>query len=166
MATRSRIAIETTAGKVRSIYCHWDGYPGNNGKILMEHYTDKEKIINLIELGDISSLAPEVNTDLPHTFNSPVEGVVVAYGRDRKEKIKDYRDVNRTNSYTKSACGCSKLAGDAEWIEQGYRPYFVEDNLAKNWVNWWVYNPRYNWGDTPEIEALKNKRKNYGPKGP
>lgn len=102
MATRSRIAIETTAGKVRSIYCHWDGYPGNNGKILMEHYTDKEKIINLIELGDISSLAPEVNTDLPHTFNSPVEGVVVAYGRDRKEKNIDFKSHVDVNDFFKS----------------------------------------------------------------
>ena len=102
MATRSRIAIETRAGKVRSIYCHWDGYPGNNGKILMEHYTDREKIINLIELGDISSLAPEVNTDLPHTFNSPVEGVVVAYGRDRKEKDIDFKSHVDVNDFFKS----------------------------------------------------------------
>ncbi len=86
MATRSRIAIETPAGKVRSIYCHWDGYPEHNGEILFKHYSDPEKLSKLIELGAISSLAPEVSTDKPHTFDSPVEGVVVAYGRDRGEK--------------------------------------------------------------------------------
>ena len=27
MATRSRIAIELSDGTVKSVYCHWDGYP-------------------------------------------------------------------------------------------------------------------------------------------
>ena len=40
MATRSRIAIEKENGTVESIYCHWDGYPENNGRILVENYTD------------------------------------------------------------------------------------------------------------------------------
>lgn len=87
MATRSRIAIEQPDGTVESIYCHWDGYPENNGQILVEHYGDHEKVQALIDLGDISSLAPNVEAapDTGHTFNDPVDGVVVAYGRDRGE---------------------------------------------------------------------------------
>ena len=87
MATRSRIAIEKQDGTVESIYCHWDGYPENNGLILVENYTDPEKVQALIDLGDISSLAPNVEAapDTRHTFNDPVDGVVVAYGRDRGE---------------------------------------------------------------------------------
>ena len=87
MATRSRIAIEKEDGTVESIYCHWDGYPENNGKILVENYTDREKVQALIDLGDISNLAPnvEADPDTGHTFNDPVDGVVVAYGRDRGE---------------------------------------------------------------------------------
>jgi hypothetical protein len=87
MATRSRIAIEKEDGTVESIYCHWDGYPENNGLILTENYKDHEKVQALIDLGDISSLAPNVEAgpDTGHTFNDPVDGVVVAYGRDRGE---------------------------------------------------------------------------------
>ena len=87
MATRSRIAIEKEDGTVESIYCHWDGYPENNGKILVENYKDHKKVQALIDLGDISSLAPNVEAapDAGHTFNDPVDGVVVAYGRDRGE---------------------------------------------------------------------------------
>ena len=87
MATRSRIAIEKENGTVESIYCHWDGYPENNGRILIENYKDHEKVQALIDLGDISSLAPNVEADphTRHTFNDPVDGVVVAYGRDRGE---------------------------------------------------------------------------------
>ena len=87
MATRSRIAIEKENGTVESIYCHWDGYPENNGRILIENYKDHEKVQAFIDLGDISSLAPNVEADphTRHTFNDPVDGVVVAYGRDRGE---------------------------------------------------------------------------------
>lgn len=90
MATRSTIAIETTDSNgnriVKSIYCHWDGYPENNGKMLQECYTDREKVEALIELGAISSLGSSIDPDGPHSFNSPQPGVTVAYHRDRGEK--------------------------------------------------------------------------------
>lgn len=55
MSTRSRIAIEI-GDKVKSIYCHSDGYPEGVGAILKKHYTDPEKIEKLMELGDLSRL--------------------------------------------------------------------------------------------------------------
>jgi hypothetical protein len=109
MATRSTISIvdtRTKDGQGRTIYCHWDGYPSNNGRILLESYTNPEKINALIDLGDISSLADNVApkaegvlrkmnenykydlipTTQPHSFDSPHDGVVIAYMRDRGEK--------------------------------------------------------------------------------
>lgn len=72
MATRSRIAIENEDGTVESIYCHWDGYPENNGQLLLGNY-DYEMARELIDLGDISALAK--NPDR-----------VEAYHRDRGEE--------------------------------------------------------------------------------
>ena len=88
MATRSRIAIELEGGSVESIYCHWDGYPSNNGVLLLENYTDRKKVEGLIALGDISSLDEEVEpTDgSQHSHASPEKGVTVAYHRDRGEE--------------------------------------------------------------------------------
>jgi len=109
MATRSTISVVNTRtkdGQGRTIYCHWDGYPSNNGRILLEHYKDAKKVNALIDLGDISSLAENVSpgkegirrkmnanyeydlmpTKEPHSFDEPHQGVVVAYGRDRGEK--------------------------------------------------------------------------------
>jgi len=88
MATRSRIAIEHPDGSIESIYCHWDGYPENNGVLLREYYRDREKVEKLIALGDISYLEREVDPDPDedHTFVNPQTGVVVAYRRDRGEK--------------------------------------------------------------------------------
>jgi hypothetical protein len=73
MATRSRIAIENQDGTVDSIYCHFDGYLRGVGKKLMEHY-DKEKLKNLIELGDISVLGESTED-------------TEAYHRDRGEDL-------------------------------------------------------------------------------
>lgn len=134
MATRSRIGIVNDNGTVTSIYCHWDGYISNNGKILLEHYTDKEKVEKLISLGSISSLARNVDPDPKggtfrgkynpekdeyekkpakgvHTFDSPQEGVVVAYHRDRGE---DWEDVKpREDKSVKDFI-------DGDWEEYGY----------------------------------------------
>jgi hypothetical protein len=89
MATRSRIGIELTDAfgnkQVKSIYCHWDGYPEGVGKTLMDHF-DREKTEALINLGDISYLRPSIEKPEGHTFDKPVEGYTVAYHRDRGEK--------------------------------------------------------------------------------
>lgn len=56
MATRSRIGIQGEDGKIRSIYCHWDGYIDGNGKMLDKYYTTPEQVNALMDCGDISSL--------------------------------------------------------------------------------------------------------------
>ena len=61
MATRSTIALEYADGTVGQIYCHWDGYLSNNGKILLENYTDPFKVRELLDNGDMSSLSEDVD---------------------------------------------------------------------------------------------------------
>ncbi len=61
MATRSRIGIlNEDKMTVESIYCHWDGYLTNNGKLLNEHWKDLESVKELIRLGDLSSLGTTI----------------------------------------------------------------------------------------------------------
>ena len=84
MGTRSRIGIERADGTVTSIYCHWDGYPSHNGRILVENYTTEAKINKLMKLGGLSSLDVEIGTK--HDFDKKVDGECNAYGRDRGEK--------------------------------------------------------------------------------
>ena len=104
MATRSRIGIENENGRIESIYCHWDGHPGTNGKTLAEHYTDVEKIKALIALCDISSLHENVGPadGVEHSFDKPAEGVTVAYHRDRGEDFRKPRENNSVEAFTKS----------------------------------------------------------------
>ena len=82
MATRSTIAMEHRDGTIRSVYCHWDGYPAGVGAILREHYTDPAKIEQLLDLGDISSLREDIGEQ--HDFDSASD-VTTFYGRDRGE---------------------------------------------------------------------------------
>jgi len=56
MGTRSRIGIELSDHSVVSVYCHWDGYVEHNGRILVEHYQDREAVKELIDGGSMSSL--------------------------------------------------------------------------------------------------------------
>ena len=70
MGTRSRIGIQFSDNSVLSVYCHWDGYPSFNGKVLRDFYNTKEKASELINGGNISSLHTNVgwnNETLPES---------------------------------------------------------------------------------------------------
>lgn len=86
MSTHSIIAVKTTSG-VRAIYCHWDGYLGHVGKTLLEHYNSQSRAEQLIELGNLSGLAPIIEPvpTAVHSFDQPQKNVCVAYDRDRGE---------------------------------------------------------------------------------
>jgi len=85
MATRSLINVKCSDDKIRSIYCHWDGY--GHLPILQEHYNSQELADTLVSLGDLSSLGerPSPRMGEHHDFESPIKGVCVSYCRDRGE---------------------------------------------------------------------------------
>lgn len=72
--------------RVKSIYCHWDGYPEYNGKMLIDYYDNNARTEELLELGDISSLDKKIAPTESHTFDKPQKDVTVAYARDRGEE--------------------------------------------------------------------------------
>lgn len=94
MGTRSDIIIKTTRkGKPvwARIYCHWDGNPDHNGKILAEHYTSQVTVNALVKLGNLSILGAQADRpNVPkmdhHVDGAHVDGYCLAYGRDRGEK--------------------------------------------------------------------------------
>ncbi len=56
MGTRGRIGIEMPDHSVVSVYCHWDNYPEHTGRILIQHYQNREDVQELIDGGSMSSL--------------------------------------------------------------------------------------------------------------
>jgi hypothetical protein len=115
MGTRSTISLEFADGTVGQVYCHWDGYLAYNGKILFEHYSDPFKLRDLIDLGDLSSLRPNIgvkhhfsqfDTDLSsEEYEKQFGDMTTFYGRDRNESgtqakfFKDFEDYKFNHQY-------------------------------------------------------------------
>lgn len=97
MGTRSRIGIENEDGTITSIYCHWDGYVFNNGAMLYHYYDNVDKINQLMELGDLSSLGPEIGEK--HDWNSDNKEWCLSYGRDRGERNTEARISTGYNDF-------------------------------------------------------------------
>jgi hypothetical protein len=136
MATRSAIGFLEYDGSVIGIYCHWDGYLEGVGKTLVEHYNDTYKVLDLLELGDISSLGEELGEKhpfschfsnlSPQAYDDAYGKMTTAYGRDREEDCpaKDFADATAFRSHY-SDCQFFYLYDGKEWTyaERG-RPYF------------------------------------------
>lgn len=122
MATRSIISMQLEDKLFKSVYCHWDGGLDWNGKILFEHYQDVEKIKELIQLGDISSLYQDVHIpeSVEHSFDKRCEGITTFYGRDRGEKnieAKTHYSINGlTNRINKCGAEFLYLYKDSKWF--------------------------------------------------
>ncbi len=135
MATRSTIAIEYADGTVDQIYCHWDGYLDNNGAILRDHYSDPFKLQKLIELGDISSLRPEIGVEHPFSsigvmdsaeYDKLYGDMTTFYGRDRGEtgvgakRFKDFQEYAREHQREEYEYILRQVNGRAQWFVDFY----------------------------------------------
>lgn len=134
MATRSTIALEFADGTVGQVYCHWDGYLDHNGKILQESYSNPFILRDLIDLGDVSSLAPMIGTK--HDFDTRVEGVCTFYGRDRGEDNVSARYFKNHQEYLDNAQReeydyiLRNVDGVATWFVSDHGSDFKELSVA------------------------------------
>ena len=127
ISTRSRIGYISKNGNVKSIYCHFDGYPDGVGKTLYNYYKDLNKIKELISLGSISSLAKNVqpNSNLPHSFDGErQEDVTVAYHRDRGEGWKHTKPITHKSIDAFEKC----------FIGTNMEYAYLFDERIKQWI--------------------------------
>ena len=142
MATRSTIALEFADGTVQQVYAHWDGYLEHNGQILLNNYSDPFKLRDLIDLGALSSLGPEIGEahsfDIPHKYGTPEyeaeaerrRSICTFYCRDRGEelhvnKFKDYADYRKNAQFEEYNY---ILRTDGNWYVEFYGQF---DGLLK-----------------------------------
>jgi hypothetical protein len=105
MGTRSDIIIKRPGvEEYASIYCHWDGYPSHNGRILRENYTTHDEVVALIQLGGLSSLRESLSDTISYHGwrGEEIEILVTSNLRDH---------TNQSYSY---------LFKDGEWWFTGY----------------------------------------------
>lgn len=89
MATRSMIAIEKGIDVYDASYCHWDGYPSHNGKILGENYNTEQKVVELLEKGEMSSLGKTLEDSVFYTQRGEELHLIedVSYDTLRKKSL-------------------------------------------------------------------------------
>jgi hypothetical protein len=124
MSTRSRIGILESDGKIESVYCHSDGYLSWNGRLLLENYTDINKIRELISLGDMSSLAEEIGSKHGFDYDQRPEKQCTFYDRDRGET--DVAAIKHNN------------------IKEFYE--YLSDSDQEYYYLWDVVNSKWMWG--------------------
>ena len=114
MSTHAIIAKKQPDGQYKAVYLHFDGYPEWAGLILKLHYKEEEKIDALLNLGNISVIAPNRVPDptKKHNFNiekgSRQEDVCLFYGRDRGEPGEEAQ-MFHSLFYVKGAYGASYM---------------------------------------------------------
>jgi len=54
MGTRSLIGKQLNDGSILGVYCHYDGYPEFNGRVLRDNFDTADKVAALIDGGDMS----------------------------------------------------------------------------------------------------------------
>jgi hypothetical protein len=154
MGTRSRIGV-MHGDKVKSVYCHWDGYLAHNGKLLQENY-DSAKANHLVSLGDMSSLRAEIGIKHPFSgydvtpnitsqkYDELYGDMCTFYGRDREETDVDFKVALTFQEFVDQCNNCDAeyyyIMRDGVWycgvnrsddsMVQG-QMYVLADELAK-----------------------------------
>jgi hypothetical protein len=121
MSTRSRIGLELSDGSVISSYCHFGGYPEFNGVKLVEHFNTKEKVQELIDMGDISCLWTNAgwnNETLPETGPLPYSA--------RGEDCPPHLDANLNEYLTDGEEYAYIFTQNQQWV--CYDRHQFEDN--------------------------------------
>lgn len=127
MGTRSRIGIRLADESILSIYCHFDGYPSFNGRVLREFYNTKEKVAELIDGGNISCLHTNVGWN-----NETLPKVGPLYYTQRNETLE-----SNAPEMSKNKDEYMKLGG--EYGDEEYAYIFADGE-------WSCYNTR-SWDD-------------------
>ena len=64
MGTKSSIGCMMPNGEIEYVECRFDGYLSHVGKILVEHYNDLDKALELLLGGDIVSLRKDLESTI------------------------------------------------------------------------------------------------------
>jgi hypothetical protein len=141
MATRSTIALEFADGTIGQVYCHWDGYLAHNGKMLQEYYSNPFVLRDLIDLGSLSSLRPQIGTKHPFSmfeanmtqdeYANLYRDMCTFYGRDRGEGqyeatyFKDFADFKANGQAEEYDYILRNVNGVATWFVSDHGSEFI-----------------------------------------
>ena len=91
------------------MYHHWDGYPQWLGVTLVEKYTTKEQVAELLDGGDISCIDSDTDWNLEKVENH------VQYYNDRGEKTEPRLDLSEYDFFINGE-EFAYIFDDGEWV--------------------------------------------------
>jgi hypothetical protein len=117
------IARQYEDGSFRAVYAHWDGYPEHNGRMLLSHYSDVDKLNLLLDEGDISCLRDGVGekhdfADFGISDTAKENEWTTFYGRDRGEEgceARTYSTVDEMITAAKERWAIYLYVFDGSW---------------------------------------------------
>lgn len=111
MGTSSLIGFQDPDdGVIRAVGCHFDGYYDHVGRVLHEHYRDISKLRELIRLGNLSTLGPEIGEAYDHNrlfgdfsareeLRKLIDSQCTFYGRDYKRPDEGHSVYNSVEEF-------------------------------------------------------------------
>ena len=153
MSTRSMIGIQNADGTVKAVYCHWDGYPEHNGRMLLDHYNSREIAENLIKRGDFSFLHDNIS-DIEYYVDRGDTGVEPTTYKNVAEFSQYMEDTWCEYFYILDAAGKWYVSNGEMFGEGDSRTYkfaLVEDVLA---------NPSIDFSKSAVIIDCEGKKNN------
>jgi len=143
MSTRSYIAKKQPDDTFKAIYCHFDGYPEGVGQVLVDSFTDESKVDRLLELGSLSYLRYDIETQ-NHFQTFPIreeevelKDVTMAYHRDRGDEliINEFSNLEELLEFFSDSWGEYLYVYDTlEWVMKNDNDDFfmtVKERLEK-----------------------------------
>lgn len=140
MSTRCLIGLREKDNKVSYIYCHNGGEPRRVGKMLVEYYSDKRHLRDLLSLGDMSSLGKyPLSTPGGWEDRTKVGDKCLTYA-DRSEdvpaktaeSVKDYLAIDCWQNYMylfdpEENKWYFLNCGDSEGLKEDLKEYLIEE---------------------------------------
>ena len=111
MSTRGRIAIQLPDESILSVYCHFDNYPKGTGVNLVEHFSNREDVEELIDGGDISCLWTNVGWN-----NETLSETGPLYYSSRGEECPPHHDNNLEEYLSKGEEYAYIFTLEDEWV--------------------------------------------------
>ena len=122
MSAHAFIAKKTGADKYKAIFCQFDGYLSQVGKILAEHYDTTEKVDALLSLGGIQSLGEQIGPAPEGLKNREDEKYTVAFKRDLDDDSWNTEEMTLDELIDNDIDECYVyiFGGDERWIYSGF----------------------------------------------
>ena len=122
MSAHAFIVKKIGTDKYRAIFCQFDGYLSQVGKILAEHYGTTEKVDALLSLGGIESLGEQTGPAPEGLENGEDEKYTVAFKRDLDDDSWNTEEMTLDELIDNDIDECYVyiFGGDERWIYSGF----------------------------------------------